>query len=170
MNIISGFSYMSRIMNKNFINNISWTVYCLFLFSIIISLSPASATIFSDNGTDLTPTELFNITNETKPVNTTNPVVFFFDPECGSCKPVHEFLLKYISEHHDVKIVMVNLSAEKNGKDMLDSYYLEYKRQLEYVPVVFIGPVGLEGTDDIIAGFKDVYNWYKKGLYMRITG
>jgi glutaredoxin len=137
-------------------------IVSVFILLLIISIFPAGATIFLNDGSNLTPSELYTLTNETKPDNTTSPVVFFYDPECGSCGPAHEYIEKYLSNHTESNLTIINLSADRGAEVQLNNYYSSYKREFMYIPVVFIGPVGLEGTEEIISGFENVYNWYKK--------
>jgi len=144
----------------NMLNGHITGIVSVFIFFLIISIFPACATIFLEDGSNLTPSELYTLTNETKPDNTTSPVVFFYDPECGSCGPAHEYIEKYHSEHPESNISIVNLSADRESEAELNYYYSSYKRDFMYIPVVFIGPVGLEGNEEIISGFEDVFNWY----------
>lgn len=134
----------------------------LILFGSIISVFPASADIFSEDGSNFTAPLLYTLTNSTKPVDTNRSIEFFFDPTCGACTPAHEYLESYLSEHPGTKVEMVNLSSGQDAQDRLNERYLEYHRDLLNIPVIFIGPFGLEGTEEIRTNFEGLYHWYNK--------
>lgn len=121
---------------------------------------PVSATIFAEDGSELTLEDLYEMTNTTKPANNSAPVVFIYDPECGPCIPVHEFLVGYMSNNSDVKVDMVNLSSGKDAEERMSELFKKHNRDTMNTPAMFFGPVGLEGTDEIINGFESVYQWY----------
>lgn len=134
-------------------------IICLGMSLFII---PVSATIFNQDGSNLSVTELYNLTNSTKPVDANGSVVFFFDPDCSPCIPVHEYLVNYLADHPDTGVEMVNLSEGQDAEDLINALYISHNREWINTPVIFIGPIGLEGTNEIISGFEDVYRWYKK--------
>lgn len=139
-----------------------WSRSILFLILIGMSLSvfPVNATIFVQDGSNLTITELYNLTNSTKPVAQNGSVVFFYDPNCSPCIPVHEYLVQYLSDNPGTKVEMVNLSEGQEAQDHMNILYITHNREWMNTPVIFIGPIGLEGTDEIMTGFESVYHWY----------
>lgn len=122
---------------------------------------PVSAMIFAEDGSNLTVEDLNMMTNTTKPAHNTEPVTFFYDQECGPCIPVHDYLVNYLSEHPDIEVEMVNLSSGSESERRMGEMYIQHNRTLMNTPVIFFGPVGLEGTDEIINAFESVYHWYK---------
>lgn len=134
--------------------------FLILLIGMSVWIIPGSATVFVEDGKELTIDDLYEMVNTTKPANNSAPVVFFYDPECGSCIPVHEYLEKYISDHPVVEVEMVNLSAGPESEAMMSDLYIQHNRSMMNTPVIFFGPVGLEGTDEIINGFEMVYRWY----------
>jgi len=134
--------------------------FLILLIGMSVWIIPGSATVFVEDGKELTINDLYEMVNTTKPANNSAPVVFFYDPECGPCIPVHEYLEKYISDHPVVEVEMVNLSAGPESEAMMSDLYIQHNRSMMNTPVIFFGPVGLEGTDEIINGFEMVYRWY----------
>ena len=57
---------------------------------------------------------------------------------------------------------MVNLSLGNESQDRLNAYYITYNREWMNIPVAFIGPMGLEGTDEIINNFEGLHSWYEE--------
>ena len=134
--------------------------FLILLIGMSVWIIPGSATVFVEDGKELTIDDLYEMVNTTKPANNSAPIVFFYDPECGPCIPVHEYLEKYISDHPVVEVEMVNLSAGPESEAMMSDLYIQHNRSMMNTPVIFFGPVGLEGTDEIINGFEMVYRWY----------
>jgi len=65
-----------------------------------------------------------------------------------------------MTDHPEMIFKMVNLSKGQEAKNLLDSYYRTYNREWVNIPVVFIGPMGLEGTQEIINNFDGLSSWY----------
>lgn len=137
-----------------------WILAYLFVIGICLSVVPVSATIFTKEKPNLTAPELYDLTNTTAPTESTEPVYFLYDPDCGSCAPAHAFLVRYLEENPDVEIEMLNLSEGTQGKEKYDEFKRTFNRTIVYIPVMYIGPLALEGAHDIEANFEDVYRWY----------
>ena len=136
-------------------------VAILMLIGMSICILPVSATIFTQDGSNRTVSELYNLTNSTRPTDTNGSVVFFYDPTCSPCIPVHEYMVTYLSDHPGTEVEMVNLSEGQDAEDHMNALYIVHHREWMNTPVIFIGPIGLEGTDEILSGFEGVYRWYK---------
>ncbi|MFH0968331.1 MAG: hypothetical protein V1862_11680 [Methanobacteriota archaeon] len=141
--------------------NVPRMVTILIFIGMSLLAFPVSATIFVQDGSNLTTLELYNLTNSTKPVDNNGSVVFFYDPTCSPCIPVHEYLVNYLSKHPGTNVEMVNLSKGQDAEDQMIVLYITHNREWMNTPVIFIGPIGMEGTDEIISGFEGVYRWYK---------
>jgi len=120
---------------------------------------PTSATIFCQNGTELDDVALASYLEKPAPAFTEPMIVFFYDPNCGACGPAHEFIDSYLKEHPKVVIEQVNLEGAEQ-MDRFKEYVEMYNREKIYIPVIYIGPIGLEGADDIKNNFEKVYSWY----------
>jgi hypothetical protein len=130
------------------------------MVGLIFSGFPVSATIFTKEADNLTGPELSKLMNGTLPTETKDPAYFLYDPECGSCAPAHEYLKGYLEEHPDAMVKMLSLSEGTEGKEQYDRLKAAFHREKVYIPVMYVGPVGLEGAHDIEANFEDVYLWY----------
>nr|WP_319537994.1 hypothetical protein [uncultured Methanospirillum sp.] len=135
----------------------------IFIVLSVLALStfPASATIFSENGSNVTASDLYNLTNSTTTVPGNISPAFFFDPDCGACGPAHEYIEAYVADHPGIDLHVVNLSTGNESQDLLNAYYGTYNREWMNIPVAFIGPMGLEGTDEVINNFDGLHSWYE---------
>jgi hypothetical protein len=132
------------------------------LIGMSLSIFPASATIFFEDGSNRTISELYTMTNGSQPTDSAAPAVFFFDPNCSACTPAHEYLTAYITAHPDIPLELVDLSENPAAEDRLNTLYISHNREWMNIPVMFIGPVGLEGTNEIITDFEGVNSWYTR--------
>ena len=138
--------------------------YCgIFLLAVMVCFTfPASATIFTNNGTEIDESTLENLMQSPAPSDNTSDIQFFYDPECGACGPVHEYLDEYMAENPDTEVQSLNFTEGASVMDRFSELKAEYSREKVYIPVIFFGPVALEGTDDILTYFEDVYTWCMK--------
>lgn len=101
----------------------------IILIGLSLSLFPASATIFFEDGANRTVTDVYNLMNTTKPEDNIRAVVFYYDPECSACTPAHEYLKTYIVDHLGTNVEMINLSDRQVAKDRLNNTYIVYHRE-----------------------------------------
>lgn len=87
-------------------------------------------------------------------------MVFFYDPDCGTCTPAHEFLLAYSEAHPDTKVHLLNLANSSEERDRFNELKKQFNRQVVYTPVLYIGPVAFQGSTDIRDNFEEVYFGY----------
>jgi len=137
-------------------------VAVLILLGLALSVFPVSADIFSEDGSNITAPLLYTLTNSTQPIDNNRTIEFFYSPTCGACTPAHEYLESYLSEHPGTEVEMVNLSSGQDAEYRLNERYFMYHQNLMNIPVIFIGPFGLEGTHEITTNFEGLYHWYKK--------
>ena len=142
-----------------------WTVLIAGLVMASCVVISVSATIFSEDGSNLTRSDLYNLTNSSDVLSNNSSAVFFYDPECGACLPVHAYMETYLADHPDIELDVVNLSIGQEATDRLDEYYITFNREWENIPVVFIGPIGLEGTQEILDNFDGLFTWYCRNPY-----
>ncbi|NLV26330.1 MAG: hypothetical protein GXY48_04065 [Methanomicrobiales archaeon] len=132
-----------------------------FLFvTLSILIISASATIFTENGDEIDADGLHRLIADDAPEYSTDSIVFFYDPECGSCIPAHEYLESYIEENPDTLVIIHNIDNSQEDWDLFNEFKNTFNREKVFVPVIYIGPVALEGHEDIEAYFNDVYAWY----------
>lgn len=128
--------------------------------AVMVSISPASATIFTQEGSDISAAALYEMTNTTKSSSDISSIFYFYDPDCESCQAAEEFFESYLTDNPDTKIEKMNIFNETGEKEKFDEFKTKFNRETLYVPVVFIGTVALEGSTDIRDNFEDVYHWY----------
>lgn len=129
------------------------------LLGLCLFFTPASAEFFI-KGMDLTEDEFkeYILTNE--PEYLEESIIFFHDPNCGSCIPAHEFLEEYLLEYPDTELLMISLADGTESREMFDEMKAKFERNPVFVPVLYIGPVALEGYDEIKDYFEETYQWY----------
>jgi hypothetical protein len=137
-------------------------ILVLLIIGMGYAVFPVSGTLFYHDGSNISPSVLYMLTNSTYGGEPNGPAVFFYDPECGACKPVEAFFDSYRASHLADRLEIVNLSSGEQAEDRLNALYLQYHREWINIPVVFIGPIGIEGTRDIIDNFESVYSWYTR--------
>lgn len=137
----------------------AWVVLALILISGFIT--QASATIFNEAGEELNDQTLFALTNGTLPSDVNRTVVYFYDPECESCFKVGEFLDTYLKDHPDTDIERISIAEGPVVFERFNQYKKDYNRESVFIPVMYFGPVALEGATDITRNFETVYNWLK---------
>jgi hypothetical protein len=141
---------------------VSQTVIICTVFLVVAALSPVCATIFTVNGSDITETELYELTNGTSPSGEIDPVTYFYDPDCESCQEAGEFFTTFLTANPEVPLEKLNIFNETGEVQKFYEFKTRFSRENLYVPVVFVGPVGLEGASDIRSNFRDVYQWYNQ--------
>lgn len=138
----------------------AWIVLALILLSGLI-ITQASATIFNETGGELNEEALYTLTNGTLPSDVNRTVVYFYDPECESCFKVGEFLETYLKDHPDTDIERISIAEGPGEFERFNQYKTDYNREDVFIPVMYFGPVALEGATDIITNFETIYNWLK---------
>lgn len=135
-------------------------IVALLFVGLAISFFPVSAAIFIEDGTELDEAALITYLEEPAPEFETPVVIYFYDPNCGACMPVHDFWDTYLKENPDVILEQVNLEEGSEQMDRFKKFAEEFHREKAFIPLAYIGPVSLEGTDDIRNYFDMVYTWY----------
>jgi hypothetical protein len=137
-----------------------WIPVFLVFIGISLAVFPVSATIFAEDGSNRTVSDLYELTNSTNPGDLNGSAVLFYNPDCESCSPAHEFLEKYILDHPDTEIEIVNVSNGTTEMDRFNDFQTKFHREKVFVPALYIGAVGMEGSQTIIANFEGLYGWY----------
>lgn len=135
-------------------------IVALLFVGLAISFFPVSAAIFIDDGTELDESALIAYLKEPAPEFETPLVIYFYDPNCGGCMQVRDFWDTYLKENPDVILEEVNLEEGPEQMNRFKEFAEEFHREKAFIPLAYIGPVSLEGTDDIRNYFDMVYTWY----------
>ena len=135
-------------------------IVALLFVGLAISFFPVSAAIFIEDGTELDEAALITYLEEPAPEFETPVVIYFYDPHCGSCMQVRDFWDTYLKENPDVILEQVNLEEGSEQMDRFTEFAEAFHREKAFIPLAYIGPVSLEGADDIKNYFDMVYTWY----------
>lgn len=127
-----------------------------------IAVPMVSATIFTKEGSELSEGQLHEFIKTSQSAGGERMVTYFYDPYCESCLKAEAFIEPYLSNHPDVKIVKYNVSNGTEEMDLFNQGKAGYNREKVFIPVMYFGPVALEGPDDIARNFEDVYAWYTR--------
>jgi len=139
--------------------HIRTVMYVAFFFIILSFIAlPAQAVVFNSDGAELNETSLQGFLQTTHAMYT-GPVNFFFESDCISCLPAVFFLDDYVTSNPETDLIEHALSTSEIPLQLQDLTQLHNRTSVN-LPVVFIGPVGIEGTEDIVRYFSDVYSWY----------
>ena len=135
-------------------------IVALLFVGLAISFFPVSASIFIEDGTEPDEAALITYLEEPAPEFETPVVIYFYDPNCGACMPVHDFWDTYLKENPDIMLEQVNLEEGSEQMDRFTEFAEAFHREKAFIPLAYIGPVSLEGADDIKNYFDMVYTWY----------
>ena len=122
----------------------------LLLCSLAVLISTASAEVFVKNGSSIpdgTPADLLiqDILASDKPAST----AFFYNTHCGVCHEALEYLKGLAEIHPEIYPASYDLFNNTTNGKLFDEAKLAYNQKHISYPVIFIGPVVLEGYDAI---------------------
>lgn len=132
----------------------------LFFISLVIFFCPVSATIFIEDGSEFDKYDLLEYLEEPAPAFDEPVVIYFYDPYCSACDSAHDFLDSYLEDNPDTILEQINLEDGSDEMDMFREFSDAFNREKAFIPLMYIGPVALEGPDEISEHFDMVYNWY----------
>jgi cytochrome c biogenesis protein CcdA len=113
-------------------------------------MSPASAEIFVKNGSSIpdgTPADLLiqEIMSSDEPIST----AFFYNTHCGACHQAREHLNELAQIHPEIYPASYDLFNNTTNSRAFDETKQAYNQKFISYPVIFIGPVVLEGNEAI---------------------
>ena len=125
---------------------ISLLLFC----SLAVLISSASAEVFVKNGSSIpdgTPADLLiqEILASDEPIST----AFFYNTHCGACHEALEHLKELAEIHPEIYPASYDLFNNTTNGKLFDEAKQAYNQQHISYPVVFIGPVVLEGNEAI---------------------
>ena len=148
------------------------------LCSLVLLISSASAEVYLKNGStvpDGTPADF--LIQELLASNEPTSSVFFYNIHCTACHKALAFLKELGQIHPEISPVSYDLFNNTTNGKLFDEAKLAYNRPHLSYPVVFIGPIVLEGNDAISTYFEPLaLAWQKKqsnqffGFPFDITG
>ena len=126
-----------------------------FFLVIVLAFSnvPASAAIFSINGSEINPDSLSDLIREDSSLIggdlSPGTVVFFWNTHCGGCHLAWDFLNEFIPEHPEMELRDYDLYDSPENRTIFEQYKATYHRSHLSVPSMMVGNITLEGTQDI---------------------
>jgi len=144
-----------KMMRSRFIISLCGISLLLLLLSLTISVQ---ATVFNSEGNELNNTVIRDLLGGSHAIYT-GPAILFYEISCTPCLPAVHYLNQYLISNPDADLI------EYTGSTLEAQWQLEklstlHNRKFVNLPVIFIGPIGIEGTDDIIRYFNEIYSWY----------
>lgn len=141
-----------------------WYVFSLFIV-FICSVQTGSATIFLQDGTEI-PGEQFSEMIENSSImylyGTPSPFRFFYNTHCGSCHAALQYLEDFSQRNPKVRIGFYDLHNSTENSVLFDQYRGQFNRSHIHYPVIFAGPIGITGSDDIVTYTEPLSEWYLK--------
>ena len=126
-------------------------------------IQPGSATIFSNDGTDIPGAHLIETMNNASNVSTTPfPIQFFYNTHCGSCQASLQYLKEFTTNHTDVDVEHHDLYNNTESFAMFEEYKKQFNRTDIHYPIIFLGNVGIMGSEDIEKYTEPLTLWYQK--------
>jgi len=130
----------------------------LLLYTLTVTTQPALAVVFSSEGTILNDSILNALFTNSYPIYT-GPAMFYYSIECISCLPAVYYLDDYVSSNPETDLIEYAISPSEIPS-LLEDLTILHRRSAIILPVAYIGPIGIEGTEDIIRYFSEIYSWY----------
>nr|WP_319539874.1 hypothetical protein [uncultured Methanospirillum sp.] len=128
---------------------------------LLLLLSPTfsvQALVFNSEGIELNSTEIQDLLADSYAIYT-GPAILFSDNSCALCLPAIHYLNQYLISHPETDLIGHTTSSLEE-QWQLEIFATLHNRKVVNLPVIFIGPIGIEGTDDIIRYFTEIYSWY----------
>lgn len=128
------------------------SILILLLLSTIL-ISPAAASIYAANGTELNASQLTDLVRTDPSLVSgglpSGLVVFFWNLHCGACHDTIEFLDAFAPEHPEMRLEMYDLFNSSENRTIYNSFKERYNRKFLSTPSIVVGNLTLEGTSDI---------------------
>lgn len=145
-------------------NLLKMSVVGLALFILLI-IQPGAATVFSQDGSDISGPHLIETMNNATNVSATPfPIQFFYNTHCGSCQGAIKYLDNFTVSHPDIVIESHDLFNNTESFALYEDYKLRFNRTDIHYPVIYMGNVGIMGSEDIEAYTELLTLWYQKNV------
>ncbi len=132
---------------------------------IMVTIQPGSATIFSQNGTDIPGAQLIESMNNASNVSATPfPIQFFYNTHCGSCQASIQYLNEFTTNHSEINVTHHDLYNNTESFALYEEYKKQYNRTDIHYPIIFMGNVGIMGSEDIATYTEPLTLWYQKNV------
>lgn len=132
---------------------LKFTQYCIILFLLCViagTISSVGAEVFFRNGSSVpsgTPVDL--LIREIKSSDEQPSIAFFYNSHCGGCQDALTYLSNLSRNHPELYPTGYDLLNNTTNGKLFDKTVKEYNQTHFSYPVIFMGPVVLQGSDDI---------------------
>jgi glutaredoxin len=129
----------------------------------IFAIQTGSATVFFQDGTNITGDKLIDTMNKSTNLSLIPfPIQFFYNTHCGSCQEAVDYLNGFTSKYPGISVEYHDLYNSSLNNTMYDQYKTEFNNNTDiHYPVIFIGNVGIAGSQDIKLYTEPVSVWYQ---------
>ncbi|HWQ67499.1 MAG TPA: hypothetical protein VN372_11610 [Methanospirillum sp.] len=143
-------------------SSVQSSVCRLILLSLVI-IQIGSATVFFQDGTDISGDTLIETMANTSNVSTTPfPIQFFYNNQCGSCQSALDYMKEFTRKNPDVVIQYHDLFNSTTNSSLYNQYKDQFNRKDIHYPVVFVGDIAIMGSADIAKYLDPLTVWYQK--------
>lgn len=130
---------------------------------IVLMAQPVSATIFSLDETEIPGDQLIDSMNNASNVSSTPfPIQFFYNTHCGSCQASIQYLNEFTVNHSEVVVEPHDLYNNTESFALYENYKKQFNRSDLHYPVIFMGNIGIMGSEDIRKYTEPLTLWYQK--------
>jgi len=135
------------------------------LIILILTIQIGSASIFLQDETAVTGAQLIESLENSSTISATPfPIQFFYNTHCGSCQAALQYLDEFTLKHPDVPVDYHDLFNNTTSFALYEDYKIQFNRSDLHYPVIFMGNVGIMGSDDIAAYTEPLALWYQKNV------
>lgn len=125
-------------------------IFFLFLFALT---SPVSAAIYLANGTEI-PADALSSSLTTNPSPDpgfvpVGTVVFFTNSHCSACRQAKGYLANFSARHPEISLITYDLFDSPDNWRIFEDYKQKYHRNFFSVPLILVGNLSIEGSQDI---------------------
>nr|WP_319537459.1 hypothetical protein [uncultured Methanospirillum sp.] len=137
------------------------TVFGLLILCLCM-IQPGSATIFSQDGSEIAGAHLIETMNNATNVSTTPfPIQFFYNTHCGSCQAAIQYLDTFSANHTDIGVEHHDLFNNTESFALYEGYKKRFNRTDIHYPIIFMGNVAIMESGDIQTYTEPLTLWYQ---------
>lgn len=136
---------------------------CGLIMLVILTVQSGSATIFSLDEKEIPGDQLINsMSNASNVSSTPFPIQFFYNTHCGSCQAAIQYLDTFSANHTDIGVEHHDLYNNTESFALYEDYKKQFNRTDIHYPIIFMGNVGIMGSEDIATYTEPLTLWYQK--------
>lgn len=140
-------------------------VMCGLIMLVMLTVQSGSATIFSLDEKEIPGDQLINSMNNASNVSSTPfPIQFFYNTHCGSCQASLQYLKEFTTNYSEVGVEHHDLYNNTESFSLLEDYKKQFNRTDIHYPIIFMGNIGIMGSQDIEMYTEPLTLWYQKNV------